>query len=168
MPANAIRKQATSIYGDLYTFFQHNPQNPFTCFYCGDTASCMDHVPPLSRVDDYRALRLRHEYYIKVPCCNECNSVLGNSLQIHIIDRVCDAHDILENRHKKHLKCKAWTKQALDYAQFRGRLKSYVLASENMRKYIADRVDYWKGLNAFLEEIDPEHEIDFMAVRDEN
>lgn len=161
MQSHATRKQAKSVYADLYAFFQHNPQQPFTCFYCGDSASGMDHVPPLSRVDDYRAFKLRHEFFIKVPCCQECNSLLSDSLQIHIIDRVCYAHDLLEKKYKKHLKCRVWTKQALDYAQFRGKLKSYILASESLRKYAAERTDYWKGLNAFIEEFDPDDNIEF-------
>jgi len=160
MQSHAIRKQALSVYADLYKFFQHDPSNPFTCFYCGEPASTIDHVPPISRVDDYRAFKLRHEFYLKVPCCKECNSTLQDSLQMHIIDRTIKAHELLERRYKKHLKCKAWTKEALEYAQFTGKLRKYILASEELRKHTTSRCDYWKGVNAFLAEFDPDDSID--------
>ena len=40
----------------LYAVFRHDSENPWTCFYCGEPASTLDHQPPISRVSDYRAV----------------------------------------------------------------------------------------------------------------
>lgn len=77
--------------------------NPFDCFYCGEMASSIDHVPPISRVSDYESFGLDEEVYIKVPCCRECNGLLGSSLQESVEDRIEHSKDLLAKSIKNYL-----------------------------------------------------------------
>lgn len=57
------------------------------CVYCGARADSVDHVPPLSL-----AIDLQPEYLITLnpslfPACRNCNSVLGNSSELKLVDR---------------------------------------------------------------------------------
>ena len=57
------------------------------CVYCGKYADTLDHIPPVSI-----AVNLRREYLaeldpVLVPACRHCNSIIGASEQIKLVDR---------------------------------------------------------------------------------
>ena len=52
-----------------------------TCIYCGEKATHLDHVPPLSFVEHFTG------NFLKVPACKPCNYSLGNSLGLTLLDR---------------------------------------------------------------------------------
>lgn len=58
-------------------------QNRIVCAYCGEKASGMDHVIPLSEareyVASYKEKGIDAKLY-KVSCCGECNRLLGPSI----------------------------------------------------------------------------------------
>lgn len=63
------------------------------CVYCGKYADTLDHIPPVSI-----AVNLRRDYLaeldpVLVPACRHCNSVIGASEQIKLVDR----RDIVAN-----------------------------------------------------------------------
>lgn len=47
------------------------------CAYCGETADSMDHVVPVSTLAGGRSAATRDREHC-VPCCRECNSLLGD------------------------------------------------------------------------------------------
>lgn len=122
--------------------------DPFCCFYCGDIASTIDHVPPLTRVDDYKAYKLLHEMYIKVPACNECNRMLGSSLQESIELRIEHAKDLLSRRHSNLLR-NLWTQQRLDDEEMTGSLRSHLLKASRSQQRLVDRLNFYAGLKAY-------------------
>ena len=104
------------------------------CFYCGAPATCLDHSPPLSRVSDYEALKMTIPEYLKVPCCGECNLLLGDSLQ-----------DNLQSRHE-HLKALLTARYTHDVIKLDGSrnhkrvsyvegIKSWLLSQNNLCKH---------------------------------
>ena len=60
--------------------------DPILCIYCGSPKSIQqDHVPPVSRRDDFRLLG--GDVFMIVPACQSCNSILGDCLTLTIEDR---------------------------------------------------------------------------------
>ncbi len=52
-----------------------------TCIYCGEKATLLDHIPPVSFVEHFEG------NFLKVPACKPCNYSLGNSLALTLLDR---------------------------------------------------------------------------------
>ncbi len=136
----------------LYTIFRHDPESPFACFYCGESASTLDHQPPVSRIYDYRAMGLRHECYVKVPACEECNNLLGATLTLDLLEREMVLRRKLEERYRRALEMPPWARGEL--RQLRGRLRQHVENHQRRRDWIQRRLDYSRGINAFLETVE--------------
>lgn len=98
----------------------------FTCFYCGEPASTKDHMPPLSRFHDYYAIYDQHRP-LQVPCCNECNILLGATLQPNIYKRVEELKIKLTTRYKKIIRyMDIWDEDSLEFSEFTGNFLSFV------------------------------------------
>lgn len=54
---------------------RYNRELECTCFYCGDLADSRDHITPHSALVEPNRLFDGRE---TVPCCRECNSLLGD------------------------------------------------------------------------------------------
>ena len=68
--------------------------NNNVCVYCGCPTTGKDHFPPLMH-----AHRCQSGHII-VPCCYECNSIAGDTLQISIPDRADYIKNKLYQKHK--------------------------------------------------------------------
>ena len=72
---------------------------PYNCVYCGMPCTGIDHFPPKSKK------HIESPYYLEVPCCNECNSVLRETVQYDseglppIIERAGAAKDAIFKRY---------------------------------------------------------------------
>ena len=78
------------------------------CFYCGELASVLDHVVPLSRSGDVSTeeLYLRSDLdRLTVPACRECNNLLADTLQESLQERFLFLKSRLERRLSKQLSC---------------------------------------------------------------
>lgn len=146
------RKLLMGKYHSLYNIL--NPRNPFECFYCGLPATCRDHFPPLSRVERYRKLGLIHELYLLVPSCTECNSLLGDSLQNDMIERIEYLKQLLRHKYQTEGINKIWTEKELDEADLQGRLRTYVRGLSAKEKEAVDRVEWVYGYRAYLDYIE--------------
>jgi hypothetical protein len=73
------RKIWVLFYDRFYdTLVFERPEDAQTCFYCGTVAGTYDHQPPISLFADYVESGENFEA-VKVPCCGQCNSLLGAS-----------------------------------------------------------------------------------------
>lgn len=74
---NKARQLTLQQYGELY----HRMDNvPFdSCWYCGAPRTCLDHCPPLGYLQhmDPQTFRKKGGYFLLVPSCESCNSLLG-------------------------------------------------------------------------------------------
>ena len=116
------------------------------CVYCGDPADTIDHVPPLSRVDDYRSLRLEKETYLLVRSCRECNAVLGESLQTSVLERYELAKEKIALKAKPSKAM--WTEE--DMAELGPNMRRYVSSETKKRERNFERLMYVGGLRALL------------------
>lgn len=122
------------------------------CFYCGDPADTLDHCPPLSRIPDYEAIGLLREFYVKVPSCRECNTLLGASLQGDIISREQKLKAKLRRRYARVLRLPDWSPSEL---RAMGRtMRDEIQRSIRLRERVQVRLDYSGGVNAWFDHLD--------------
>ena len=113
------------------------------CAYCGQPAETRDHVPPISRVDDYMAYNLKVEIYIKVPCCKQCNSWLSDSLQESFQRRFIYAKEIMERKWKSKLKPIDWSENEI--LELGKNLRSKIVSEINKSSKFIERHEYYEG-----------------------
>ena len=84
------------------------------CYYCGDVATEMDHVPPISTVEFFDVTREPADFFL-VPSCKECN-LLGGSEPLGILDARAEyIREKLKWRHRKHWRqTQLWTEEEVD------------------------------------------------------
>lgn len=107
------------------------------CFYCGDnTAITRDHVIPVSVSSETRSYNKKDV----VPCCRECNSLLGNKLLLTVEDRAMYLAERLTKRYASTLRAFGYGKDEIN--TFGPTLKSMISANVNMKSYIVSRIDH--------------------------
>ena len=67
----------------------------YTCIYCGNPASTVDHIIPYSWVQ-------KHEYKNLVPSCRTCNSIAGDKVFSGLIEKMEYMDKKLAGRKKKN------------------------------------------------------------------
>lgn len=148
------RRKRLSRVDQLYSIFgQRDPEKGWkSCFYCGDPADTVDHHPPVSRVDDYRALGLSHEVFVKVFCCQECNCLLENSLNESLLDRERELKQKMAKKYSRKLRVPDWTEKELSCL---GRtLRGEILSAIAVRDRVEKRLEYCGGINAWVRHCD--------------
>ena len=149
------RKEHLSKFSDRYKLIngERSENNLYwLCIYCGEPATCRDHVPPITRVCDYESYGLKKEYYLLAPSCQSCNSILASSLQETILARIEYVKDKLKSKFKKHLDSYEWSEEEI--SELGKNLRSKIV-TENKRSQLARRrVEYYGGFDVLLDELD--------------
>lgn len=88
MANNKERERLQKLYGSLYK--RHFITEGYKCFYCGETAQCLDHVPALTTLETLPKGYMKKNSipYSLLTCCFECNKALGDRNIIHVLDRL--------------------------------------------------------------------------------
>ena len=115
-------------------------------------ANCFDHQPPISRVDDYRALRLAREVYIKVPACNDCNTLAADFLTETILDRNDLVKHRIQKKNNRLLRSQVWSDKEID--KLGKNLRSYVRVQNEKVLRVLDRIDYCDGVQAYVDQFE--------------
>lgn len=118
------------------------------CLYCGDPADQIDHVPPITRVDDYRAMHSGSEKYYRVKACKPCNEMLSNSLQHDIIERIDEAKRILRKKLGRRDVVYLWADE--DLLTLGKNLRSKIASDMRKTESLVRRIEYRGGLRAVL------------------
>lgn len=110
-----------------------------SCYYCGDPATTVDHVPPRCvrrmMLADQRAFG-QFKFY-ELDCCKECNSALGKKLWTPA-ERKAYIGKWLQRRYRKILKMPDWSTAEL--AEISENLQKATLASLRLRDVVRRRV----------------------------
>ena len=85
---NSERNRLYRTYNTLYT--RHYIEEGYICIYCNSPADTLDHVPPLSWIEPFGLETFRSSGIplSTVPCCRECNSLLGDRKLLTVQDRL--------------------------------------------------------------------------------
>lgn len=87
-----------------------------TCYYCGMSANAYDHVIPRSvlRMLDETDIEIPKNRIKRVPCCHECNCLLGASYQETIAERKKYLKLRLKNKYRALLKIPQWSEEEIN------------------------------------------------------
>jgi hypothetical protein len=149
------RDHAMEMYHHLYTTPppNHSPRGYIECVYCGEPANCKDHVPPISKVDDYRTLHLTNEMYLTLHSCRECNGIASDTLNVTPFDRQTYIHDALRKRYRRHLEQPEWSDRELEGMSTE--FKRFIKAGMNFSDLMWERLDYGVGMRNLLDYLEP-------------
>lgn len=106
------------------------------CTYCGDTpAEDLDHVIPVAYTNNRTYTK-----DLVVPCCKECNGLLGSKSYMTIGDRAGYLAKAYRKKYAKVLKYPTWTQEELD--ELNGRLRQNVQQGQLLKALTQMRIEY--------------------------
>ena len=116
------------------------------CYYCGDPAETIDHVPAINvaYVMGLDILEKRNIKLLKVRSCGQCNSILGDRQLLTLDDRARFVYEALQSRYKRLLRAQEWDREEL--LELGPVLRSYVLSYHNAKSWIEHRLQYMEDL----------------------
>lgn len=108
------------------------------CFYCGDDSLELhrDHVKPVS----YQSPARYYDERDTVPCCSECNVLLGDYPAFTLEERAETLVDKLSTKYRKVLKTN-WTRSELDGSDIHGNLRSKIASNINVKEWVEGRLE---------------------------
>ena len=116
------------------------------CYYCGGYTNGVDHVVPqvlLNRLREYpewaEALASRRRKLL-VPCCRECNNLLGSSYQDTLAERKEELKRRLHRKYKKILATPDWFNHEI--MELGPKLQEHVMAGVMMRDFLKERLGW--------------------------
>ena len=151
MPTEFNRK-TVSVYEERYQIVTgERDENWPLCVYCGRPAGTRDHVPPISRVNDYDSLGLQTPIYVKVPACAECNTIGSDQLQESFMDRVEFIKDKLARKYARALATPDWDEEEL--GKLGRNLQSKIRSALARRAPQLERIEYYGGADAVMQRL---------------
>ena len=127
----------------------------FKCYYCGDTAQTVDHVPPLDYVYMYGTDHCSREgiELIKVPACKECNSKILNDVHLVTLEeRVLYVYKGIQKYHKKVLAMPNHEEDEL--AELGYALRVSITDDVVKKQWIENRLQYMEDVYDLEDEVD--------------
>lgn len=117
------RRLAVKLYGHLYK--RYLDCNPDKCFYCGDARQCLDHVPPVTTVENIDLKKVDFEFLL-YPSCIKCNNYLNKYEEIDPYYRL----SFLFSKYEKLInKIEPWTEEELN--ELGHNLRSMILVGQH-------------------------------------
>ena len=112
-------------YGSLYELETFGDRH--SCAYCGDLRELLDHCPPLHLVDKLTIKQVRKLDIpmILVPCCSQCNRMLGGRHLPRYEDRLAFLYRKVSDKVER---CSIWSSSELE--NLTGELQRMVTARQ--------------------------------------
>ena len=110
------------------------------CSYCGEYANTYDHVIPVSYKHISRNLEVGNREAI--PCCSECNSLLGNKFLHTVSLRATYLLKKYRSRYSKVLKTPDWDTDELE--DMGESMRRSIVARLDMRDILKERIEHLK------------------------
>ena len=112
MATNRHRKELIKMHNHKYT--RHYTTEGYYCFYCGDPAEGLDHVPPISLMDimPYEKRKQDRIPAVTVACCQDCNGALSNRRLSTVDDRLLFLESYYDAKFKKQTAM--WTEEEIN------------------------------------------------------
>ena len=150
MSSKERRQLNEKLFGDLYKLYCPNEDRRFTCFYCGDSAPTLDHVPSLNCVHDLR-LEYEIENYLKVPSCIQCNSFASDEPHLDIFERRMFIKEKIKKKYHKILSLPDWDDNEIEQMEFT--FKKSLKAQMDYKYFIVYRLLYGETTTFYLNQI---------------
>lgn len=132
---NSERIRLYKTYNSLYT--RHYIEEGYVCIYCNSPAETLDHSPPLSWIEPFgvSAFRKASIPLVTVPCCKECNNLLGDRKLLTVEERL----EYLEKKyHSLFDKLVRWSEEEINEmgASFQKTLRAQQWREEDLSRKI--------------------------------
>lgn len=108
------------------------------CSYCGEYADSWDHVVPVSYRAENRSLIKKRDN--AVPCCRECNTLLGNCFNHSVSTRAEYLIKKLKKKYKSIIRMPKWGEDELE--DISGDFSRQIRASMDMKSILCDRFNH--------------------------
>ena len=133
MATRKHRQDLIKMHHHKYT--RHYTTEGYYCFYCGDPAEGLDHVPPISLIDamPYKKRKQDRIPAVTVACCQECNSALSNRRLTTVDDRLMFLESYYDAKFKQQNAM--WTEEEINELGF-SLQKSVRARQEKLQRYI--------------------------------
>ncbi len=137
------RKQKMGRYHKFYMRFWVNEK----CYYCGDKAGNIDHVPPIDYVYSYGrdAVESNGITLLLVSCCTNCNELLGSKALLTLDTRVVYLYGRIQKKYSSVLESRHWEQDELD--QLGRTLRGYVGAHQDAHTWLERRLCYMEEIH---------------------
>lgn len=133
MSSSKYRKKLLKLHNHKYE--RHYTPEGFYCFYCGDPADGLDHVPSINSIDtmDYQ-YRKRHQIpAVTVACCSTCNGATSSRRLDTVSDRLLYLESFYQRIFEKHNK--TWSNDEID--ELGPSLQDFVRSSqERLQRFV--------------------------------
>lgn len=142
MGSNTRLAEKRKAYRGLYNKFHSGAK----CYYCGQSADTIDHVPALEVALMLGADNLSESgiKLITVKSCRECNALLGNRAINTLDERAEYIYHRLQKRYKRLINSEEWPDDDLE--ELGTVLKSYISIHANAQFWIERRLQYMEDL----------------------
>lgn len=149
MAKNKERERLAKTYNSLYSTHFSGDGKRNCCFYCGDMAESVDHVPPLTWVEsktikEWKKSRIP---FVRIQCCMECNKLLGNKPLFTVQERVEYLEKKLLDQYEK--RSTLWSKEEISEMSLM--FQRQIIAKQNQAKHLLTRA---RGLQERLMRFD--------------
>jgi hypothetical protein len=116
-----------------------NKENIKICGYCGDIATTLDHVTPVSYL--FSLLKAGHEKkgYI-IDSCLECNLLASNKIFDTFENKQMFIQNAIRRKYKKVLKYVDWSDEEIETME--ESFKTNLRAIKNYKKWVKDRIGF--------------------------
>jgi len=143
MNKTARARRIASIVEPAYEIFHKGPK----CYYCGDSANCMDHCPPLSLVFKVGTQEMidSGSKLFKIASCNECNLLLGNRDLRTPMERVMYLYGAIQRKHSKALELPYWDDD--EYAELDISLTSVIDNTRLVKSWVNRRLEFMEMMH---------------------
>ena len=132
------RTRLTKIYNHLYRI-PVKCEDYYKCMYCGIDRQCLDHVPPLSTIEniDINEYKKDGGKFLLIPSCLKCNQFLGFYNSNSMYDRI----NLLISKYNKKLKKRPiWTEEEL--SEMSDRFLQYHFAKDDKYRIIENKLKH--------------------------
>lgn len=110
----------------------------YDCTYCGAPADTVDHVTPISYNYTARSKNAKHMGGERVPCCRECNGLLGAKALFSVPERAQEVAECLERRYRKEINAPIWEEK--DLIKLGDSLQKQIRAKQYLRLEALERI----------------------------
>ena len=134
--AEKRRRDLIKIHGHKYR--RHFLAEGYFCFYCGDRAQGLDHVPPVSMIEDlpYEKRKKWGIPCVLLPSCNECNFALNNRGLFNVFDRLLFLESYFDAKLQKQTSL--WSESEIK--ELGHNLQGYVRAKQEGLQWLASKI----------------------------
>lgn len=112
------------------------------CAYCGVTATCFDHVPPIASYPPaYQRRRYKNKKLRNLPgvnACAECNKYLSDIYLLSIKQRAAFLHEKYQSKYKSLLNFPHWTQTEIEELEYD--LRSTIVAKLRQKAWVQHRL----------------------------